>query len=73
MQHSAVINLQANPCKQEQVEGVGQRQEEVQEHPTDPSEHIVESYKVQGNTKPSGHIHFVVPQFEQNVKALEYN
>jgi hypothetical protein len=60
MQHTAVVNLQANTCKQEQVEGVEQRQEEVEEHPTEPSEHGVESYEVQGYPKPSGHVHFVV-------------
>ena len=72
-QHTAVPNLEANSCKQEQVEarwGVEEVQE-VQKHPTEPSKLGVETYDIQGSPKPSGHIHFIGPHFEHVPELLE--
>jgi hypothetical protein len=66
-QHTSVPNLEADFCKQEQVEahrGVEEEGQEVQKHPAELSELGVESYDIQGSPKPSGHVRFVGPRSE---------
>jgi hypothetical protein len=63
-QHTSVPNLEANSCKQEQVEAHRGVEEEAQKHPTELPELGVETYDIQGSPKPSGHVHFVGPHSE---------
>ena len=72
-QHTSVPILEANSCKQEQVEahlGVEEVQD-VQKHPTELSELGVESYDIQGSPKPSGCVHFVGPHSEHVLELSE--
>ena len=69
-QHTSMPNLEANSCKQEQMEahrGV----EEVRKHPTELSELGVETYDIQGSPKPSGHVNFVGPCSEHVLDLSE--
>ena len=44
---------------------------EVQQHPIELSEHGVESCDIQGFPKPSGPVHYVVPQSEHVPESSE--
>ena len=61
-QYTSMLNLEANSCKQEQVEahwGVEEGVQEVEKHATELSGLGVTSYDIQGSLKPSNHVHFV--------------
>ena len=74
-QHTALLNVLANGYKQEQVEARQARRLEevweVRQHPIEPSERGVESCDIQGSPKPSGPVHYVVPQSEHVPESSE--